>query len=258
MITLLPFYKELNESKVSKKLQKRIDSTTFNYRNALDLMEETFRKNNPNGKFVVQTDLTTPLNFQTFRTDLSGANLMESIVLSHNSAVSKNQGKLAFVGCDHLICGNLEKLFDEDFDIATCINGNVFDEQHRTNIINLVFVNIRNTKRQKRIINFFQEQYSIFKNFEEKDKLWWGDQKSLSVLLETKNIISDYYTSNGTTNTFNFDELKIKLFKYGDGHIISSKNFKRKNSIILDQNLIIDFAGYKENFNNLYSRIMEK
>ncbi|WP_438964791.1 hypothetical protein [Winogradskyella sp.] len=236
-------------------MKKRIDSSQqFNYKNALTLMKDTFDKSNPDGNFIVQTDETTNLPFETFRSNLNGINLMEAIVLSHLNVVSKNLGKLILVGCDHLIPGNLEKIFEDDFDIATCIIGDTFDDQHRTNIINLVFVKNQNTKKQKQIIKFFQEQHNIFLNLPESDRLWWGDQKSLSLLLETKNIISEYYASNGKTNIFNFNKLKIKLFQYGGDQIVSSTNLQSIN----EKNLIIDFAGNKINFNHVYDKIMEK
>jgi len=252
MIMLVPFYKTLNETKMSKKLRKRINNNHFNYLDALDKLKSTFLKTNPKGRFVVQTDTVTKLDLSdVFRSDLTNHNLIDSIVVSNLNFIKQNQGKIILVGTDHLISGNLNNIFQEEYDIATCIIGDKFDDTHRTNIINFMFVNC-NKNNHNKIIEFFEERRTVFNNFGERDKLWWGDQKSLSVMLENKSIISDYYNLKGTKTIFDYNALKIKLFQYGRQEILSSVNLNNIN----EDNLIIDFAGNKINFNSVYDKIM--
>lgn len=256
MITLVPFYKILNETKISKKLKKRINNNNqFNYLDALDKLRSTFLKTNPEGRFVVQTDTVTKLDFpDVFRSDLINCNLIEAIVISNLNFIKQNQGKIILVGTDHLISGSLDSIFQEDYDIATCVIGDQFDDTHRTNIINFMFVN-SNKNNHNNIIKFFEDRKNVFNNFEERDRLWWGDQKSLSVMLETKNIISKYYESKGENNIFDYNGLKIKLFQYNDNFVGGSDS---KGNIANEKSLIIDFAGNKMNFNHVYGKIMEK
>lgn len=258
MITLAAFYKDLNETKIAKKLNKRIKTNTIDYRDTLYKMQKTLAKTNPSAKFIIKTCNETPLDFENvFRTSCADTNLIESFVKCDLSYVQQHYGKTVMVGSDHLICGDLNKFFEEDYDFATCMQNTSFDESHRTNVMNFMFVN-KNKNNHDKLVEFFDRRYEVFKSFPESDQLWWGDQKSLSVTLDEYGDLQNYYKSNGTSDTFNFKGLKIKLFKYPHNLIIRPNE---QGNGLLKESVIVDFAGageVKKHVNTMYQTIMEK
>ena len=120
MITFAPFYKDLSSSSevMSDGLKERVDH--FDYLNAIRRLRDTFYYyNTKDYKFVMQTDeFTQAGDIDVFRSDLSDVPLMGAIVKSNTNFVKMNEGKLILVGADHLICGNVARFFDDDFDMC--------------------------------------------------------------------------------------------------------------------------------------------
>ena len=84
-------------------------------------LEKTFKKFNPVGKFILATDMVTNIKLEfgkVFRTELDACNLMESLVLSNLDIIKQLEGKIILCGADHLVTGNLNNFFKEDFDIG--------------------------------------------------------------------------------------------------------------------------------------------
>jgi len=253
MITLVPFYKKIHNVP-NKKLKHRL--SFFDYEDCLKKMKETFfYHHGQENKFIVQTDYETTLKkFDTFRSNLTDLSLIESISLSNKNFIEVNQGNLVLVGADHIVCGNLNTVYEHDFDIATFIARNDFDPMHRTNIINFLFIRCDNNNHAK-INKFMQHRHQIFQSLAVDERTWWGDQKSLSLLLEEKKIISNYF--NDSISTQMFDGLKIKLFKYGEEYI----RFPHDNLTILPNTVMIDFAGghsVKQHFDHFYKLSLAK
>ena len=258
MITLAAFYKDLKETKLSSKLTKRIKNNKIDYRSSLDMMQQTLLKTNPTATFTVKTCNETQLNYaNVFRTNCTRINLIESFVKCDLNFVRQHYGKTIMVGSDHLVCGDLKKFFEEDYDFATCIQNNTFDSTHRTNVMNFMFINDRDAKTHKRLEKFFLRRYEIFKTFEEQDRLWWGDQKSLSVALNSQGHIQNFYDSNGKDNIFELNGLRIKLFRYPNSYITRPN---REGTANIDESIIVDFAGdqAKKYVNGIFNGIMER
>ena len=271
MIELVAFYRDLSKTAVgtSPDLLKRVGQ--FNYVAALTLLSHSLKHWHPNdSRFVVQTDWETRLDFDNlFRTNLAPYNLMESFIIANIDYVQNNTGDLILSGADHLVCGSFAPLFSEDFDLATVTYGGdyppggSFSIDHRTNVINIFFMRV-NHKNRERIISFLLRRYEIYKSFSQSDRVWWGDQKSLSVLLETEGILTEHFDSNRQKCDFQMMGLKIKLLPYGGDYIIGiagkNNDWSNVEGIVhtKDTACILDFAGemhIKAYFLDAYKKI---
>jgi hypothetical protein len=167
MIILAAFYKTISESANPNLNQE------FDYKTALYSLEKTFKKFNPKGKFILATDMVTNIKLETgesFRTDLDSCNIMESLVLSNLAIVKQLEGKIILCGADHLVTGNLNNFFKEDFDIGILWSGGKVN-----NTVVLVNTELRN---KEKIISFFQERTDEFYQLGSSEKSWLGDQLS--------------------------------------------------------------------------------
>jgi hypothetical protein len=246
MITLVPFYKDINLSNEGIELNQM--NKIFDYKKALYLMKNTFEKFNKNYKFEIQTDNYTRLEFPNiFRSNLDNMNIMESVVVSNANYVQNNHGKMILVGADHLICSDVKNFFNDDFDIGIFVNG--------CNVNNTVVLVDKNETNQKYVNEFFVERTNVYNNLDLDTKLWYGDQYSLSCMLNKHDIIKKYLDKK-TKNIFQYNNLKVKLFDYG--YLV--KGVKKGGDLKHNKtNILIDFKGVKrkEHFEKIYNKIME-
>jgi hypothetical protein len=167
MITLAAFYKDLKLHVESAAVNDAVKE--FDYKRSLMCLKETFEKRNPQGKFLVTTDLETELPFDAaniFRSELKNKVLMESLVLSNTEVIRSTIGKIILCGSDHLINGDLNNFFAEDFDIGILFNG--------TSVNNtVVLANIQKNNRSK-IIDFFEQREKEYYQLSEGKKDWFG------------------------------------------------------------------------------------
>ena len=250
MTTLVPFYKEIKKD--SKQIEEM--KTVFDYRNAVDLLKQSFNKYNPKNKFVLATDQDTEMTqVECFRSDLKNMNIMESLTVSNTDYVVNNTGKMVLCGVDHLICNDIDKFFkreqnpsaDDTFDIGLFVR---WDEINNT----VVLVN-KKENNKKSVDRFFERRLEHFYNLDTDVKSWYGDQKSYTTLLQEENILTDYGTKS--QRLFAAFDLKIKLFSYGQ----YVKPLKTGGGIKHNpSNILIDFKGpkRKEHFESAFNRIM--
>ena len=165
MTILAAFYKTISDSPNPNLTQE------FDYENALSSLEKSFKKYNPKGKFILATDMVTNIKLDSgkaFRTDLGSCNIMESLVLSNLDLIKQLEGKIILCGADHLITGNLNNFFKEDFDIGILWSGGKVNNT-------VVLVNTELGNKEK-IVSFFQERTNIFYELALLEKSWLGDQ----------------------------------------------------------------------------------
>ena len=239
MINFVPFYKDVNSNVIThKKLKRRIGKV--DYRKNLHILYESFQLFNPDNNFVVLTDKNTNLPYECYRCDLEDYNLMESIIVANLEYVKGNLGKSVLVGADNVVLDNVNKLFKNKFDLGFyCIRDR--NEDDKLNLSNGVILINSNHKNHNKIIDFFYNRYKIYQNYDLKYKSWWGDMLSINHLLQTKNIISDFYNSNKTKLIHDFDGLKIRIFEVGKDHykwVDSNGNYNKSNN-----DIILDFPG---------------
>ena len=225
MIILAAFYKtDLEQRKINFR------SLYFDYETALCSLEKTFKKFNPKGKFILATDMVTNIKLETgesFRTDLDSCNIMESLVLSNLDLVKQLEGKIILCGADHLITGNLDNFFKEEFDIGILWNGG---EVNNT----VVLVNTELGNKEK-IISFFQERTDEFYQLGSSEKSWFGDQISIQSVLEKK-----YQSPRllpGQSILHESRGLKFKFFNYSEEFVFGVKKSSAgysKTAIFLD------------------------
>ena len=225
MIILAAFYKtDLEQRKINFR------SLYFDYETALYSLEKTFKKFNPKGKFILATDMATNIKLESgesFRTNLESCNIMESLVLSNLDLVKKLEGKIILCGADHLISGNLDDFFKEDFDIGILWNGG---EVNNT----VVLVNTELGNKEK-IVTFFQERTDAFYELGQSEKSWFGDQISIQSVLEKKYQSPRLLPKQSIIHESR--ELKFKFFNYSEEFVFGVKKSSAgysKTAIFLD------------------------
>lgn len=224
MTILAAFYKTISDSPNPNLTQE------FDYVSALGSLKKTFKKFNPKGKFILATDMVTDIKIEAdkiFRTELNSYNIMESLVLSNLDLVKQLNGKIILCGADHLITGNLDKFFKEDFDIGILWNGGVVN-----NTVVLVNTDLEN---KEKIISFFQERANAFYALDSLEKSWGGDQISIQSILVTNYQIPRL--SPGESTLHESCGLKFKFFNYSEEFVFGVKKSSagyNKTAIFLD------------------------
>ena len=243
MIILAAFYKDLKSEFESSVVNDTVQG--FNYKTALMCLKETYERRNPQGKFLVTTDTLTNLPFsedKIFRSNLENIGLMEALVKSNTEIIKSMVGKIILCGSDHLINGNLNDFFLEDFDIGILLNG--------TSINNtVVLANIHKGNRSK-IINFFEQREKEYYNLSDKERNWGGDQSSYHIMLRKHGLL----TSNSVTQgIYHGTDLKFKFMKYGEGEVCGCKKSAASYN---KQALLIDFKGNRKQwFEKIYQEL---
>ena len=224
MTILAAFYKTISDSPNPNLTQE------FDYENALSSLEKSFKKYNPKGKFILATDMVTNIKLDSgkaFRTDLGSCNIMESLVLSNLDLIKQLEGKIILCGADHLITGNLNNFFKEDFDIGILWSGGKVNNT-------VVLVNTELGNKEK-IVSFFQERTNIFYELALLEKSWLGDQISIQSVLEKK-----YQSPRllpGQSILHESRGLKFKFFNYSEEFVFGVKKSTAgysKTAIFLD------------------------
>jgi hypothetical protein len=224
MTILAAFYKNILESANPNLTQE------FNYESALSSLEKTFKKYNPKGKFILATDTVTNIKLEfgkIFRTDLDSCDLMESLVLSNLDLIKQLEGKIILCGADHLVTGNLDNFFKEDFDVGILWSGGKVNNT-------VVLVNTELGKKEK-IVSFFQERTDAFYDLTLLEKSWLGDQTSLQSVLEKNYQIPRL--APGESRLHESCGLKFKFFNYSEEFVFGVKKSSAgysKTAIFLD------------------------
>jgi hypothetical protein len=250
MIRLVPFYKDANIPSEGDELKEM--HNMFDYKNALSLMYNTYKKHNPQGIFEVATDLHTKLDFDNvFRSNLDDMNIMQSLTQSNTEYVYKHEGLMVLCGADHLICNNVSNFFHgPNFDIGIFMNG----EQ----VNNTVVLVAKNYDNAKRVDEFFKQRLKIYHKLDEKIKTWYGDQQSYTVLLQEYGLLDMFKRDYSSRyKIYNANGLKVKFFQYGR----YVKGLKKGGGLKENPtNILIDFKGplRKQHFNRLYEDLINR
>lgn len=259
MIKFVAFYKKVGAETKTKKITKRLGLKKFTYEKCLTYLHETFKHFNPTDEFLIASDADTilpKLPVDIIRDDLSTLLIMEAITRSNTNFVLKNTGKIILAGADHLICGPVKNFFQEDFDLAFWIFPE-YDPTHRISVsMTIVLVN-KTDKNSKQIDDFFLQREKISFGLDRKERQWFADQKSISLLLETQGIITDYHKNAGKKTIFNFNNLKVKFFPYYEKKYLTDVHddgFVKINN----ESILVDFPGHKskEYIDEVYTKIM--
>lgn len=255
MITFAPFYKDLSSSTevMSLELKERVDS--FDYINAIERLRDTFYAfNSSDYKFVVQTDeFTDTRGIDSFRTDLSDVPLMGAIVKSNTNFVKNNIGKLILTGADHLICGNVEEFFKDDFDMCFFVHPKKRYVRNSVVLVNSTPSNI------DKIYDFFCKREDFYHLASEEEKKWGADMYSINRALEDKEIISKYF-SDKNNHLFDYNGLKVKILDYDGSKYV--KPLKTSGNLTINSmDIVIDIKGgnyRKKFFMKAYGEIMRR
>ena len=224
MTILAAFYKTISDSPNPNLTQD------FDYVSALCSLEKTFKKFNPTGKFILTTDKITNIKLESgesFRTDLDSCNIMESLVLSNLDFIKQSEGKIILCGADHLITGNLDNFFKEEFDIGILWSGGKVNNT-------VVLVNTELGNKEK-IVSFFQERTNIFYELALLEKSWLGDQISIQSVLEKNYQLPRL--APGESLLHKSCGLKFKFFNYSEEFVFGVKKSSAgysKTAIFLD------------------------
>lgn len=255
MIKVVSFYKDIELKK--EKTTKLKARNAFNYKECQQKLYQTLEKfSKGNCEFIASTDNFTDIgNYPRIeRNDLDGKLLMESVAIANSNFIKKEKGKIILLGADHLFCGNPDILFEDEFDLAFLIDNN-FDEKFQTNINNTIVIINSTDNNFKKIKKFFEKRLQICMSLPLAERRWYADQKSLSILLEEKNIVTEYHRTKNIY--YDFDGLKIKLIPWGNKYlkVVNSQGEYKKDI----DDVIIDFCGkdtIKQHMHAIYEKIM--
>lgn len=243
MTILAAFYKKISQSSNPNLTQD------FDYAAALCSLEKTFKKYNPKGKFILATDTVTNIKLEfgeVFRTNLDSCNIMESLVLSNLDIIKQLEGKIILCGADHLITGNLDNFFKEEFDIGILWNGGIVNNT-------VVVVNTELGNKEK-IVSFFQERTNAFYELSLLEKSWLGDQLSIQSVLEKNYQIPRL--SPGESALHESCGLKFKFFNYSEEFVFG---VKKSSAGYSKTAIFLDFKGNsrKRWFTNIAQEILK-
>jgi len=259
MIKFVSFYQKIVNHK-SVKLKNRLTLQSFTYEKCLTYLHETFKKFNPNHKYIIATDTHTDLPNITdivVRDNLDNLLIMEAITRSNTNFILKNTGKIILAGADHLVCGPVDDFFQEEFDLGFWIFP-TYDPFHRISVSMTVVLINKNETNNDKINEFFLEREKICFSLEKKEKQWYADQKSLSLLLDRENIIKEYHDLKGEKTLFDFNGLKIKFFPYYEKKYLTDVE-SNGHVDINPESILIDFPGHqsKEFIDSVYKKVVE-
>ena len=265
MIILCPFYRDLN--KHEKRITPGKIDTTFRYKRALSILEESFNRNHTGiDKFLICTDNTTQFNTQStakkHRIDCKGKNLMESLIHSNTSIVEQyDNAMLILCGSDHIILKNLAPLFKDSFDIAIMMRRN-------TDKVNNAVVLVNSTPTNTASIQeFFNLRQRIYYELKERTRDWGGDQESLRIALQQIGLLPEK-DSWKLPRLHNALGITFKFFDYDSNGIygVNKQRIKMLQGLSSLPNqlpplynrstLFLDFKGErKQIFNRVYEDI---
>ena len=246
MITLAPFYRDIDIHKESQALTE--NSGVVDYRDCLTMLIDTLRATNPGCDYRVCSDQDTRLDFpehKIFRSNLSGMNLMESLVVSNTEFVQSHRGNAVLCGSDHLMANSMHSVFDDDFDIALMFNGES---------INNTAVLIKTTpKNHDRVQEFFQDRLQAYRDLDTGTRLWLGDQISYAHALHQWGFPRDHRDLVG--RTLQQRGLNIKFIEYNVDFVWGAK---KSGTGFFKHAVLVDFKGprRKQWFVRCYRRIM--
>ncbi len=264
MIILCPFYRDLN--KHEKRITPGKIDTTFRYKRALHILEESFNRHHTGiDKFLICTDNTTQFNTQStakkHRIDCKGKNLMESLIHSNTSIVEQyDNAKLILCGSDHIVLKPLSRLFKDSFDIAIMMRRNTGKVNNAVVLVNATPTNTTG------IQEFFHLRQRIYYELKERTQDWGGDQESLRVALQQLGLLPEK-ASWKKTRLYNALGLTFKFFDYDSNGIygVNKQRIKmlrdmpalptRLPPLYSHDTLFLDFKGERKQF---YERIYEE
>ena len=221
----------------------------FDYRDAVLKLQQTYKKFNK-GQFTLISDFATEKldsQFDSYRLcDLNGLSLMENVCIANCFAVANNPGRYILCGCDHLINGKIDNMFDGTFDIGIMlVKGRV------NNTIILV-----DTVYEQHVLveEFFNKRLSIYQTLNSDMKKWGGDQMALTQLLASEGILPEKKNKN---RVYDCMGLRIKLFDYKTN---GTSGVSKSGPVYDKASSFIDFKGplRKKHFDQVYTYIMLK
>jgi len=139
---------------------------------------------------------------------LKRKNIIESKTLAETHIFNEADidGPIVSSGCDHVVNGNFNKWIDEnDFDIAIPLR--------RKAKVNNALVIQKN--RNKNTIDFFNHRLEMFYKLPEKDREWYGDQKSYESIFYDHGVLTKGVKGSGILGLHNIMGCKVLIIPYG-------------------------------------------
>ena len=253
MADIMCFYQDLKNLQVPQQVAKK-----FNYGEALIKLHNTYKQFNT-GQFTWITDHQTRhlsninLPYEVKSYDLDGATLMENVCIANINAVRRRPGRYVLCGADHLINGNIDKLFKAKhrFDLGIMmIKGRV---NNTVILINTGYDGLH-TNQHELVERFFERRYEVFKTLDYDQKHWGGDQFAITKLLREEGILPE---RKKKVRTYSCMGLQIRLFDYNTSGITG---VSKSGPAFDDAACFIDFKGPKRKryFDQIYTYITLK
>lgn len=222
----------------------------FDYRNAVIKLLKTYKQFNKDDFTLITEYKTATFGMELFDSylvvDLPNNSLMENVCIANAHAVYENPGRYVMCGCDHLINGDLDEMFDGTFDLGIML------VKGRVN--NTVVLVDSNSHNHNSIEKFFHERVKIFEHLSAKMKRWGGDQMAIHKLLQQEGVLPE---KKNNTRIYNWHGLKIKLFDYQTNGIAG---ISKSGPAFDTTSVFVDFKGPKRKryYDQVYTYITLK
>lgn len=224
MADLICFYQD-----ITNKIPQIED---FDYRSAVEKLRNTYKQFNK-GEFTLISEFNTerlhPIpQFDHYQVvDMPNESLMENVCIANCYSTHRKPGRYVLCGCDHLINGDLEQMFDGTFNLGIMmVKGRV------NNTVILIDTDYTN---HHYVEAFFDRRLRIYETLNARMKRWGGDQYSIQRLLE-----EDLILPEKKRQIYDCMGLKLKLFDYRSNGISGVS----KSSATFDpKSVFVDFKG---------------
>ncbi len=258
MITFATFHVNVKATQSSglTQLRKGLDSNIFDYESMIKMFFTSAKHFHPECKQVIITDQQStftqlPEDINFYRIELDTNQLMLSRLMAQIEFLKQCplDQDVVLIDSDILILGNLDPIFEQEFDIAfTCL-----DPENKKRLktssehaINGGVIFIHHTQRV-RAIAFLEKVYICYQDKYMSYAAWLGDQCALLSTVGAQRFYSRtsarLYAENTQILLFDFD-----VYNFSPKKHISSFLSRGNNA------LIIHFRGKRKEFMPLYWR----
>jgi len=247
MADIMCFYQDL------KTKPKQVNK--FDYASAVVKLRNTYKQFNT-GSFTWLTDHETEhlkdidYHREVKAFNLDGTTLMENVCQANIHAVRNRPGRYIMCGCDHLINGNIDKLFRSQyrFDIGIMmIKGRVNNT--------VILVN-SDYDTHEYVEEFFRRRYDVYRTLDRDMKQWGGDQYAITQLLRDEGVLPEK-PGHRPLRTYSAMGLQIRLFDY---HTSGISGVSKSGPVYDPKASFIDFKGPKRKrfYDKIYTYISLK
>jgi lipopolysaccharide biosynthesis glycosyltransferase len=245
MITFVTFHADILDENLE--IDTPLDNNNFyDYQQSINLMFKSVDKFHGDCQKVILTSLETNLSFlpvdiKVKRYPINSREIMLSRLVSQLDFLKNHdfESDVVLLDSDILINGNLESLFDHEFDLALTIR----DNQEMPINGGIIYVCKKNPAV---VINFFERLYLLYMEKYQEKSQWWGDQYALADIIGYKE------NRKFDAGIIDIDNIKVLLLPC-EIYNFSPNNYESNLDVYeLKDKKILHFKGQRKPYMSVY------